>query len=224
MTVVVVSGMPYESNIATSIGDATVEGDAAAIRAALAREPDLSGLISFGVCGALAEGARPGELVIAREVIRQSDKEVFVCDVEWSRTMGGGLYPWRVLGAMVEVTTPEAKKYMAQVYCSSVVDMESHIVGQIAADHKLPFIVIRAVADPYDFTLPPAATIPLNSDGSPNMSAILGSVVTNPLQIPALLQTYRYNKAAVATLVSIKDKLRLPVPTKKYLKPAVQRK
>jgi adenosylhomocysteine nucleosidase len=69
------------------------------------------------------------------------------------------------------------------------VDMESHVAARIAALHNIPFAICRAVIDPVDRDLPPAAVVELRPDGTPDIPAICRSVMCRPAQIPALVRT-----------------------------------
>jgi hypothetical protein len=66
--------------------------------------------------------------------------------------------------------------------------MESHIAARDAAEHGLPFAVVRVVIDPADQALPAAAEVGLREDGSPNLPAVLQSVAQHPTQLPALMR------------------------------------
>jgi adenosylhomocysteine nucleosidase len=71
---------------------------------------------------------------------------------------------------------------------ASAVDLESGAVARVAARHRLPFAVLRAVCDPAQRSLPPAALAALNSEGAIRTLSVLGSIVARPWQIPALLR------------------------------------
>jgi hypothetical protein len=66
--------------------------------------------------------------------------------------------------------------------------MESHIAARIAALHNIPFAICRTIIDAADRDLPPAAVIELRHDGTPDVLAILRSVMDQPNQIPALVR------------------------------------
>jgi adenosylhomocysteine nucleosidase len=51
----------------------------------------------------------------------------------------------------------------------------------------LPFAVLRAVADPAERDLPPAALLALDGGGRISFLRVLGSVIRNPGQVPGLL-------------------------------------
>ncbi len=61
-------------------------------------------------------------------------------------------------------------------------------------------MVLRAVADPAGFALPPAAAIGLDEAGRIALLPVLGSILRHPGQVPALLRLARHTRAALAAL------------------------
>jgi hypothetical protein len=66
--------------------------------------------------------------------------------------------------------------------------MESHIAAEIAAEHRIPFVACRVIIDAAHRVLPPAATLGLRLDGTPDVSAVVRSVWQNPHQLPDLIR------------------------------------
>jgi adenosylhomocysteine nucleosidase len=81
------------------------------------------------------------------------------------------------------------------------VDLESGAVARVALAHGLPFAVLRAVADPAERNLPPAALLALDGAGRIGILRVLGSVFGNPGQILGLLALARDAAAARRALV-----------------------
>jgi hypothetical protein len=67
--------------------------------------------------------------------------------------------------------------------------MESHIAA--AEAHGLPFAACGVIIDPAHRVLPPAALVNLRPDGTPDIAAVLRSVIRQPYQLPALLCGWR---------------------------------
>jgi adenosylhomocysteine nucleosidase len=84
---------------------------------------------------------------------------------------------------------------------AEAIDLESGAVARVAAARKLPFAVLRAVADPAQRDLPPAALIALNGAGEIGFLSVLGSVAKNPAQIPALIALAQDAAKARAALI-----------------------
>ena len=80
------------------------------------------------------------------------------------------------------------------------VDMESHAVARAAKAAGVPFLAIRAIADPSDRAMPPAALNAVAADGSTRVLKTLGAAMRDPKQFPALLKLGADSEAALKTL------------------------
>ena len=141
-------------------------------------------LISFGLAGGLNPTLRPGAVLIPRTVIDGPD--VYICDNNLIDMLGGS-NSQSVSSSQRIAETAEEKGLLFSQTMADAVDLESGAVGRVAAANRLPFAVLRAVADPAERNLPAAALIALNSTGDIKISAVLASVFKQPGQIPVLL-------------------------------------
>jgi len=87
------------------------------------------------------------------------------------------------------------------------VDMESHVVARLAAQHGVPFAAVRIISDPVERSLPPAALVGMRSDGKADIPAVLRSLWRKPLQLPPLLQTAMDARLAFASLKQCRPSL-----------------
>jgi hypothetical protein len=87
------------------------------------------------------------------------------------------------------VADPSEKRSLYAQIGAAAVDTESHISARIAAAHQVPFVACRAIIDPADRRLPPAALSGLRPDGTADVAAVLRSVLQQPSQLPALVLT-----------------------------------
>jgi hopanoid-associated phosphorylase len=167
-------------------------GGAAGLAARLAQVfgPELEGVISFGLCGALAPALKPGDLVAASAV--RDGRKRFETDLAWTRRIiralphaSGG----SIAGSDVMVTTPGAKAALHASSGAVAVDMESHVTARFARAHGLPLAVLRAVSDGADHALPPAAQRGMRSDGGMDIGAVLAALARDPRQLPGLIRT-----------------------------------
>ncbi|WP_072628607.1 phosphorylase [Pandoraea thiooxydans] len=189
--VVVVTGMPFEARIAAGPDVRVVcqQNTALAemLEAALAQ--GCRGVVSFGTAGGLVDALRPGTWVVARRVL--SETECFETDEDWSRALCRAL-PGASYGDLAGVASPvvqaQAKHALHQASGAVAADMESHIVGRLAAQRGLPFAVCRVVIDPAERSLPEAALAGLRADGSTDVWAVLRSLARHPGQFPGLLR------------------------------------
>jgi hypothetical protein len=84
---------------------------------------------------------------------------------------------------------------------AAAADMESHIVGRIAAESGLPFAILRVIVDPAERRLPPAALVGMRSDGAIDFRAVLTSLAASPGQLPAVMRLTVDTGRARATLL-----------------------
>ncbi len=84
----------------------------------------------------------------------------------------------------------------------AAIDMESHWVAQLAGEAGLPFAVLRAVVDPYDFEIPDYALDAVRPDGSISVLPVIAGLVTQPWTVGRLLDLNRFNRSAMESLSS----------------------
>jgi adenosylhomocysteine nucleosidase len=149
-----------------------------------------SGIISFGVAGGLAPNLVVGDWVAAAAI--RTANQVFPTDKPWTRSLLERLpqaVHAQILGMDSPVADPLEKQALHTETGAAAVDMESHIAAKIAATHGIPFVACRAIIDPADKPLPPAALIGLRPDGTADIPAVFLSVVQKPSQLAALVRT-----------------------------------
>ena len=156
--------------------------EAAAHRLAAA---GVGGLVSFGLAGGLDPALRPGAVVIPEIVL--SDGCRFAADPALSHRLGA-FNAVTLLAAARAVADAAEKSRLWHATGAVAVDLESGAVARVAASLGLPFAVLRAVCDPAEATLPPAALAALDADGAIGLWRVLGSLARHPGQLPALLR------------------------------------
>lgn len=199
MSLVVVTGLAAEARIARGSGVASLVGAGRADRLAAEIEAAIAGgarrLLSFGVAGALAPQLTPGDLIVGRALIDGPRRAP--CDPRWSIAMTERLKrsapslrtAWAdVAGVDAPLADPLAKAALHTATGAAAVDMELAIVARAAERHRLPFAILRAIADPALRTLPPAALVAMRADGGLDLAAVLGALARRPRQLPTLLR------------------------------------
>jgi hopanoid-associated phosphorylase len=163
-------------------------------------------LISFGLAGGLAPDLRPGDLLLPESVCTPDGGSASI-DRAWRerldarlasrglRAMGGPL-----AGSEHVVASPAEKQALRAATGAMAVDMESHAVAAVAGARGLPFLILRAVADPVDRAIPQTAIESLRPDGKIRALAVLGGIIRQPAQLLALLRLARDTTAAIRTL------------------------
>ncbi len=157
--------------------------------------------VSFGIAGGLEAGLPPGTVVIGSHVASRDGS--WECDRGWQQHLVAAIPAAQVGGVWgtdaIVFAAADKRRLHRDSHCLAV-DMESHIVAECAAAARLPFVVIRVVCDPVEFTLPPAALLPLRADGTPDIGRVLWALACRPAQLPGLLRLGRYHRRALAVL------------------------
>jgi adenosylhomocysteine nucleosidase len=166
-------------------------GDRERLAAALEAEAaNASGIISIGLGGALTEDLKPGDWIVAREIV-SAHTPVIATDAAWSARLLAALPGARsesLLGSDTIVADAKAKREAHAETGAAVVDMESHIAAEVAARHGLPFAAARVISDAADRSLPKAAQAGMAADGSMDIGAVLRALAASPWQLPALIR------------------------------------
>ncbi|HWG80383.1 MAG TPA: nucleoside phosphorylase [Stellaceae bacterium] len=210
MRIAAVTGLAAEARIAGRAGliAAAAGGDAAHTMAAAERliAEGADALVSFGICGGLEPTLMPGSLVLAGSVRDETGRRSGV-DAAWHRRVAATLAARSIaavtgdlLGVAAIVATPERKAALHRATGAVAADLETHIAAAAAAKAGLPFLALRAIADPAWRALPPAALVELDASGRPALAAVLRSVLRKPGQIPALLRVALDARAALGML------------------------
>jgi adenosylhomocysteine nucleosidase len=193
MAIFAVTGLQAEARIARRAGFAVVcAGGTPAHTAAAVGQAIGSGrargLLSFGIAGGLAPGLQAGTLVLARAILT-ADGRRYPVDEIWRARLNGCIAAVEgdVFGGNATIGDPTEKAALYAHTGALAVDLESAVVAEAAVRAALPYLVIRAIADPAERALPPAARIRLKPDGQPDLGRILGSVLAEPRQIGALI-------------------------------------
>jgi adenosylhomocysteine nucleosidase len=105
-----------------------------------------------------------------------------------------------VLGAGAVLATPSEKKRARTCFGALAVDLESDIVARAAAEAGIPFAALRAIADPVERDLPPAALVPLAVGGRPDLAGVFASVLRRPQQMAALIGLFGETRRALGAL------------------------
>jgi adenosylhomocysteine nucleosidase len=164
----------------------------------------VTALISFGLAGALDPALRPGALIVPRAVVWQGRR--YATDAALSIALGG--WSAEILFAGEAAASDAAtKRHLFATTEAAAIDLESGAVAEVAAEAGLPFAVLRAVCDPANDGLPPAALAALDASGAVSVRRVASSLLRQPRQIPALLALARAADAARVALVGRVDEI-----------------
>ena len=181
-------------------------GNAARKAAIKLQEEGATSLISFGVSGALDSKLRPGDLVLPQSVYNERLLPVSLawrdrvqkCLPSNLRVIGGKLATSKKV-----LTSLNEKCNFAKITGASAVDLESGAIAEVAEDSDIPFLAIRVISDPIEFSPPLALLDAVNPDGSANLSQIISLLLQRSVTLSTLLRLGRDVRTARATLATV---------------------
>lgn len=161
-------------------------------------------LLSFGLAGALQPKIKAGTLVLPRLIAGPEGGAVAVQALLHERLDAVLARFQHRTGLLVSATeviaTAKAKARLAAESGAETVDMETLGIARAALDAGVPFVVLRAVADPASRGIPAAALAGVRPDGQVRPLVVLGAALRRPAQIPEILFLARDNAKAIAAL------------------------
>lgn len=201
--VLVVTGLKREGAVLPEGGIEVLAGGGAPERLAAEladRVPRAAAVISFGMAGALDPALKLGQWVIGDRLAGAFE---CTCDPLWTAALARSLPGARIGAAYCDgrmIADPAEKRALGMCHGALTADMESHIAAEAAARAGLPFAVLRCVSDEAETGLPPAIAVSMRPGGGLALGAVLGSILSHPGQIPALIASVRGFSRAYAAL------------------------
>jgi hypothetical protein len=159
-------------------------------------------LLSFGLAGGLDPTLAPGTLVLASDVI---------CDGVWlptdARWRGSFAATDWVQGPLLAADAPlldrHAKLAAFAATGAVAVDMESGAVARVAAQAGLPFVAVRAVADPAWRSVPERLVRAVDGQGRIRPLAAVLAAALHPLSALLLAADARAALAALRAAAAL---------------------
>jgi len=161
-------------------------------------------LLSWGCAGALSAELQCGDLLLPGSITMQ-EKDAVSIDPQWHarlyRVLSDNYHPCTdALAASAGIiTTPAQKLALHQASGAVAVDMESAAIGMVARNAHIPFIVIRAIVDDVDTTIPACINKAMDEYGVINHAGML-RLLLHPLSWLRLIRLRRQFKATKSTL------------------------
>ena len=170
-------------------------------------------LVSFGLAGGLDPALSAGDLVVSAQVTA-SDATING-DTMWAervraRLATDGAYPGAVLGETTVMSSTDTKAQAFARTGALAVDMESAAVARAAEAAKLPFIVVRAIADTATHKVPSYVAGAIGTDGRTQIGVILRGVAADPTSLATLWALATASRAAYATLRDVASLIGTP--------------
>jgi hopanoid-associated phosphorylase len=189
--VVAVVGLKREAAVLRGLDVVAIAGGGAPDR--LARDlaeaaKHASGIISFGMAGALDPSLRLGDWVIGERLAGAFEG---ACDPAWTSALAARLQNARrgTIHADGRLIADPAEKAALSRSGALAADMESHIAGRAAVKAGLPFAILRCISDEAEAALPPAIAVAMKPGGGLALGAVLASILRHPGQVTGLART-----------------------------------
>lgn len=186
------------SGFPVAVGGGTAAGAEAAATRLIGQ--GVTALVSFGLAGGLDPMLRPGLVVVPSAVL--ADGARLLADGAVAGRFGG-LTGHVLLAGTAVVADAAAKAALFRSTGAAAVDLESGAVASVALAHGLAFAVVRAICDPAERDLPPAALVALDSAGAIGLIRVARCVIGQPGQIPGLLALSRDAARARRALIGV---------------------
>ena len=165
-------------------------GDPVALRAKIEwAAAGAAGIMSYGLCGALADGLVIGDWIVGDRLVGAVET---TCDPAWAAALLERLWGARAGGYFADgrmIDTVAEKLALGERHAALAVDMESHVAAAAAAAHGLPFAILRCVSDGARHLLPHAITVSMRADGGVDAKAMLRSLAARPGQAGDVMRT-----------------------------------
>jgi hopanoid-associated phosphorylase len=164
----------------------------------------VTALVSLGVAGALDSSLKPGDLVLPDAIIHAGKR--LPVNIAWRNRLQQ-LLPADITvingilaNSAVPLTSEKTKRDLAQVTGACAVDMESGAIAEVAAIAGIPFIAVRAIIDPIQFSPPQALLGAVYPDGDVNPMRLLVLVLKRSVHVGTLMRMGNGMRAARKTL------------------------
>ena len=175
---------------------------------AMARELIAEGcraLLSFGTAGGLKPDSIPGTVIVADKVIEPGGR-TFATSAPWCERLrkaledGDAIRVAPLAGSDSVAATVAAKRALGEDGSAIGVDMESHAVAAAADGAGIPFLAVRAIADPLGRAIPNWVLSGITEEGSVDHGAVIAGLLGNPWDLPALIGLAGESAKAIRSL------------------------
>ncbi|MGE4220596.1 MAG: squalene--hopene cyclase [Alphaproteobacteria bacterium] len=159
-------------------------------------------LVSFGIAGGLDPDRLPGDLILPDAVI-DGDGRGYTTDAALNGALAAILHPATtapLYGSPTVVAGYADKTALHRKFGCVAVDMESHAVAAAAAERRLPFIVVRVMADHAARPFPRAVQGSLTPDGRQRGGLVAARLLLRPWELPAVIGLGRDYRVAMRVL------------------------
>jgi adenosylhomocysteine nucleosidase len=180
----------------------------AAVASRTLLEKGATALLSWGSAGGLAPKLSPGSLILPKTVIA-SNQFLYHVDATWHKSLCNRLkgrldfHTEPLVESTIVVRTPAEKVILFRETGAIGVDMESAAVATVAQEARVPFMVVRAVADSTDTTIPDITLNAVDEFGRLSFLKLIQGLAEHPTELFALVRIARNYRAAQRTLAAV---------------------
>ena len=173
--------------------------------AALLFSRGATALLSWGCAAALDDRAPPGTVMLP-EWILETNGETHRVTPAWHRELYKTLSVQHCVcvDPLVEsdglLKDPAEKQRLARRTRAIATDMEESRAGEVAREHRLPFMVVRAVLDSASTELPENIMQTLDANGKIRVRSFLSRIAVRPAEWLAFIKLAIQFRAARKTL------------------------
>jgi len=162
-------------------------------------------LLSFGIAGGLDPEAKPGTVIVADAVWGPDGRRIettpaWRTNVAVALTGDPTVRTAAIAGSGQALTTAAAKAALRQASGAAAVDMESFGVAEVAAQSGVPFLALRAIADPAGRTIPAWLLEGIAEDGTIRAEKVARGLFLRPWTVWELIGLARENGRALKSL------------------------
>jgi nucleoside phosphorylase len=171
---------------------------------------NVSALAVVGVSGGLNPDLNVGDIVLADDIMEEKDttiRDVWKTDKACTdlafdslHNEGFTVYRGTILSAARPLFTKDQKTAVFRKSNALAVDMESSAIARVSKDAKRPLVVMRAVCDSAEKTVPKAFFDSMDSYGTIRWLKLLGMLIRSPFLFNDLVDRGREFRSALRTL------------------------
>ena len=165
-------------------------------------------VLALGFAGAINDGLRTGDLVIANRVLNTEEQGSIECDPELKEMAIKAMtdlahlrgFSVNTLTVPYPVLSPAEKKLLSKGTDAWAINMEDYWIGEAAQQEGIPFVSVRAVLDTAHDEIPGYVARLGDKGKFSQVSQIAANVFVRPRSLPTLIALSRQMKVARRSL------------------------
>lgn len=117
-----------------------------------------------------------------------------------SAALGERAITGSIIGLDEPVASPDQKLALMSKTSAEAADMESHVVAEVAEGARIPWFVVRVIADPSNRRVPPAALAAVSPEGDVSVGRVVKGLMRHPADLPELISLSFDTASAMSAL------------------------